>query len=172
METNTTEASAQEIAQKTDLQIETHHFGPVTVSFDQFLYFPEGIIGFEALKRYALLEPYGKESMFRWLQSMDRSDVAFLVANPGCFLPDYKAVLDEEAGRKLEAKSAAVLQTFAIVTVPKEEPPQIWVNLQAPLVANTSNKLASQVILTQGNYSMRHKVYLKELTHASVKSAA
>ena len=51
-------------------------FGDLEISEEQIIYFPKGIIGFEGLERYVLLNATDKVS---WLQSVDEPALAFPV---------------------------------------------------------------------------------------------
>lgn len=162
----------EETARRTVLKVATHHFGTIEVGFDQFVYFPEGIIGLEELKRYALLAPYGEESLFRWLQSMDRSDISFLVVDPAVFSPGYGVTLTEQAREKMVLKEGDTPRLLAITLIPKEEKDQLWINLQAPIVWNGAQKIAYQCVLDGEKFPIRHKVFVKSFSKEQTPKAA
>ena len=75
------------------MRVETKPYGLIDVDERQQILFPFGILGFEQLKKYVLLD--AQQQPFYWLQSMDVVDVAFVLINPRIFRPDYKLMVDE-----------------------------------------------------------------------------
>jgi flagellar assembly factor FliW len=73
-------------------EIETKPFGKMQIDERQILNFPEGILGFEKYNEFALIEE-NQESPFKWLQSLNEIDLAFIVIQPDLFAPDYKPAL-------------------------------------------------------------------------------
>ncbi len=71
-------------------------FEPLPVKSENVIQFPLGLLGFENIKRFALLENE-QELPFRWLQVIDQPNLAFLVLPAAEFLPDYNP--DASRGR-------------------------------------------------------------------------
>ncbi|MBU1863481.1 MAG: flagellar assembly protein FliW [Candidatus Omnitrophica bacterium] len=144
------------------MKITTTRFGEIEVTDEKVLYFPEGIIGFHSIKRFVLL---GKESrLVMWLQAVDNPKVAFIVVNPFLFETDYDPKLTQEEYDFLKVKDSNDLHILAIVVVP-EDPEKMTANLLGPIVINTKEKLGKQVILLEGNYSVKHSI-VKAAVHA------
>lgn len=145
------------------MKIKTTRFGEVEVNDDKVLNFPEGIIGFHSLKRFVLL---GKQSrLVMWLQAVDNPKVAFIVVNPFLFEPDYNPRLAQEDLDYLKVKDSSDLHILAIVVVP-EDPQKMTANLLGPIVVNTKERVGKQVILLEGNYSVKHPI-VNKLAEAS-----
>ena len=137
------------------MKIMTTRFGEVEVKDEKVLHFPEGVIGFHSLKRFVLL---GKESqLVMWLQAVDNPKIAFIVVNPFLFEPDYNPKLTEEDLQFLQVEDSRDLHILAIIVVP-EDPQKMTANLLGPVVVNTTKKIGKQVILLEGNYSVKHPI--------------
>ena len=102
------------------MKLNTTRFGEIEIQDDKILYFPEGIIGFHSLKKFALI---GKQSrLIMWLQSVDNSKVAFIVVNPFLIDPGYNPKLAEEDLAFLKVQDPKDLHILAIVVVPEDPP--------------------------------------------------
>jgi flagellar assembly factor FliW len=134
------------------------HFGNVEIPEDKVISVPEGIIGFPDHHRYALLDPSGGGSQFLWLQSIDEPDLAFIVTNPLLFVPDYQIQGSEPALERLEIGKRQPPALFVIVTVPRDEPDSVSINLLAPILYFSAENELFQVDLEKGNWPL--KLYL------------
>ena len=76
------------------MRVVTKPFGAIDVDDRQRIVFPDGILGFEDLKDYVLLD--AAQPPFYWLQSLDRTEIAFVLIEPHVFRPDYDAEVDRE----------------------------------------------------------------------------
>jgi flagellar assembly factor FliW len=140
------------------LQIETSRFGTMTVEEGQVLRLPEGIIGFPEWTRFILLD-HREGSPFRWFQSVENQDLAFVLMNPLELVSDYDIDLSPEDSRLLQVdQPAAEIQALVVVNISKQSPREITANLMAPVVINSEKKIGKQVILYQTDYSVRHSV--------------
>lgn len=146
------------------MKIMTTRFGEVEVKDDKVLHFPEGVIGFHSLRRFVLL---GKESqLVMWLQAVDNPKIAFIVVNPFLFEPEYNPKMTEEDLQFLQVEDPNDLHILAIIVVP-EDPQKMTANLLGPIVMNTKKKIGKQVILLEGNYSVKHPI-VKSVPHVAV----
>lgn len=120
--------------------------------------FPEGIIGFEHRKRFALVEK-SDGSPFRWLVSLEDSNLAFVVVIPTEFMNDYRLELPPAVVEKLGMKDQGEpdVVVLAIVTVPRN-PAEMTANLRGPVVINVERRLGYQVIVDRDTYSSRHEI--------------
>lgn len=136
------------------MRVHTTRFGEIEVSTGEIITFPQGILGFEAIKRYVLL---GGQKPFSFLQSVDDPDLTFVVMDPLVVRPDYRVEVPASEVKDLGITEASQAIILAIVTVP-EDLRQMTVNLQAPLIINSKNRLAKQIVLRDQAYPMRQKV--------------
>ena len=137
------------------MEINTLRFGTLTVQEDKVITFPRGILGFARNKRYVLF-PHSEGSPFFWLQGVEDGGLAFVVMNPQLVKADYFVDADENALSELEVKKEDSLEVVCIVTIPHNDPKRMTINLLGPIVINTRNQCAVQLICDKPNYSHRH----------------
>lgn len=121
--------------------------GSVTLSF------PWGLPGLEEYKQFilVLLE---EDSPFYYLRCAEQPEIGLLLVNPFILFRDYEFDLAEEAAARLEITDQEQVAVFCTVNTSKGLD-QATVNLLAPIVVNTKNLLAKQVILNDRRYSLR-----------------
>jgi len=137
------------------LKIPTLRFGPVEIREEQVISVPPGLIGFPNHKRFVLLE-HKKGSPFLWFQSVEDEALAFVLVDPLLFKPDYEIQVGPEDRKMLGLSDACEgLQTLVIVNISPGDPVEITANLLGPLLINTRNKLARQIVLYSQAYSTR-----------------
>ncbi len=130
-------------------------FGTITVQEDKIIHFPRGILGFADYRRYILVER--EDSIFSFLQSVDEPGLSFVVIMPELVRADYAVELSDEEIELLQISSPEDGKVFGIVTIP-ENVAEMTVNLQAPVVINTKERLGAQLIITGDKYHTKHNV--------------
>ena len=148
------------------MTVSTKPFGIIEVDERQKLKFPHGILGFENLVNYVLLD--ATQPPFYWLQSLDEPDIAFVLIDPRFFKPDYTHDVPQEDLEEIGLAAEDDQLVFAIVTIP-EDHSQMTANLQGPIVVNKDNKLGRQSITANPRWFVRHYI-IEEL--AAVKDRA
>lgn len=146
--------------------IETTHFGKIEIGEADILNFQEGIIGFEDVKKFGLIDSEDTESPFKWIQAIDKPELAFALVDPFKIKRDYDFDLKDEDVESLGVKDASEVMVFSIVVVP-EDIKKISMNLKAPLIINRTNNKAAQIILDTDKYTVRHFI-LDELQKQEV----
>lgn len=143
--------------------VKSKSFGEIEINEKQMLYFPLGILGFENLKKYALLD--SEQPPFFWLQSLDVQEVAFILINPFLFRPEYALDISGEDYNliKLSNDDFDNRLIFTIVTVP-EKSEDMTANLQGPIIINKINKNAIQTISNNPEHRVKHHI-LNELSN-------
>lgn len=137
------------------MKVQTTRFGEIEVPEERVLRFQAGLLGFPGLTRYVLLDT-NPQSPFKWLQCLDRPDLAFVVMDPRVVKPDYTAVLRPHDVADLEIRDEQQVLLLVLVTVPEGDPRRMTANLLGPLVINLANGRGKQVVLVEGEYSSRH----------------
>jgi len=127
-------------------------FGTIEYQSNDVFRFDEGLIGFPMLQEFVFLE-HKPDSPFRWLQSVEEPALAFLVTDPHRFVPDYTLRVQQE--------SEVVLATVAI---PAGRPMDMTLNLAGPLVLDATNQRGRQVVLDDGSYTVKHRVFAEAQT--------
>ena len=76
------------------MKVMSKAYGLIEVDERQKITFPQGILGFETFRDYALLD--AERQPFYWLQSLDSEQVAFVLINPFIFRPDYEVNIEND----------------------------------------------------------------------------
>ena len=148
------------------MDIETLRFGKIAVQEDKVITFPRGILGFAKNKQY-LLFPHSEDSPFFWLQSVEDGDLAFVVMNPRLVKADYSLDVDENVLNELDAKQEADLEVVCIVTIPRNDPKRMTINLLGPIIINAKSRSAVQIICDKKSYSHQHPVVSEQQAQAN-----
>ena len=138
--------------------LKTTKFGEIEVNEDYIFEFVEPIIGYDKYKRFAFVD-YNEDSPFKWLQAVDEPALALPVTIPAYFGIPYQFTIPDEKEKVLDAKDASDILALTIANVPNGAPQNTTINLLAPIVINTANKRAIQLILTNTDYSVKHKIF-------------
>lgn len=140
--------------------INTRDFGETEIDEKNVFDFPNGVFAFEDDKRFALLSPLGEDTYPMWLQSLDHSDLCFIVFDPTLIDEGYKVSLNDSEKRLLKVKDGDEIRSLTIAKIP-ENFRETTVNMKSPIIINPANKVALQVILPQ-DYPFRYPIYAAE----------
>lgn len=146
----------------------TSRIGTLVVAADKTIRFPRGLIGFENLREFALVE-LKPGSPFRFLQSMENPGMGLMLADPFSFLPAYEIRLAAAEERILKVRSIRDLVILVTVTVPKGNPEGTTLNLTGPICINVQERLGLQS--PQVDLTFPSRVFLKDLDSLEQKSA-
>ncbi|OPX92022.1 MAG: Flagellar assembly factor FliW [Pelotomaculum sp. PtaB.Bin104] len=116
--------------------------------------FKEGLPGLPELRKFTLVA-LQDSFLFYFLQSMEDENTCFILINPFALFPEYEFDLPAAEIKKIDSSSPENLAFFCIVNASKGLK-DATVNLLAPVIVNTANKLARQVVLNDSRYSVRH----------------
>ncbi len=138
------------------MKYQSTRFGEFEVTDNEILNCPDGLYGFEQETQFALL-PFDPniDSPLEWLQSLTTPELAFVVADPASFVPDYEVTLTIEDRRAIGLGGEDPFQIRVIVTVP-EDYRRMTGNLLAPLVIHPRMNTGKQVVLTRPDYNTQH----------------
>lgn len=141
--------------------IETLTWGSLEVEESQLYHFAKGIPGFDDETQFALID---NEGPFVYLQSVKEKSLAFLMADPFAFYPDYEFELPEGDIADLELESQ--VKVYCIITL-KEQMEQPTINLLAPVVLNSDKRLGKQVVLHQSSYQTKQPLWPQQLSNVT-----
>lgn len=136
-------------------KIITRDFGEITVDENDIINFSSGMYGFENYKSFCILKD-DPEDDFMFLQSLDNTDLSFVLVDPYAILRTYEPNLTEEDLTELEVKNETELK-FIVIAIIKENIKDSVVNLKSPIAVNPKTRTAKQVIL-QNSYPLRYKL--------------
>jgi flagellar assembly factor FliW len=134
----------------------TSRFGQIAFEEKEILFLPKGILGYSQLSKYVIIEKDEYEP-FKWLQSVEESDIAFVIVDPTFFFPDYKLELHEKELEELNFQQMKELMPYVIVTVPSDTS-QTSADLLGPLVINFKKRIAKQVVMPNSPYTTKHYI--------------
>ncbi|HNO25209.1 MAG TPA: flagellar assembly protein FliW, partial [Leptospiraceae bacterium] len=69
-------------------EIDSKPFGKIQIDERQIVDFPEGLFGFDQNRSFAVIEE-NPDTVFKWLQSLEDPELAFVLIQPHIFLTDY-----------------------------------------------------------------------------------
>lgn len=127
------------------------------------LSFPKGLLGFDQLKSFVLIKN-PKTPFIEWLQSVEKSEIAFAVTKPEIFDPGYKVNLSKQELEDLKLENSEQCQTYVILTIPPDIT-QMSANMKAPIGVNVQAKIARQVILQNSKLQVKEMIYEKLRSH-------
>jgi len=124
------------------ISFQTQRFGTLEVEENKIIKFPKGLFGFEKLKRYILIDY--KDTPLKWLQAVDNPNIAFIVAEPGVFLPNYPIEIDSVTRHLLKIERD---DDIAVLVILRVDGSNVIANLHGPLIINSLLMVGSQIIL-------------------------
>lgn len=151
------------------MKINTTRFGELEVDKKDVIVFKEGLLGFESLKKFFIVDP-GDQTLILWFQSADDPATAFPIIEPKIFQPEYIVKLLPAELASLELGSINDASVYTILTIPKVVT-EMSANLKAPIVINNKTKVARQIVLQDSKLEVRCKMY-KELKKYIVSYAS
>jgi flagellar assembly factor FliW len=137
------------------MRVLTRPYGEVDLDERQILSLPWGLLGFEDLREWAILD--AAQPPFYWLQSLERPEIAFVLVDPFSFRPDYDPGADPAELAVLELAGPEERLVFAIVTVPAEKG-RMSANLQGPLLINRRTRVGRQMVSNDPRWGVRHVI--------------
>lgn len=144
------------------MRIDTRDFGEIEIDEEMIIDFPQGILGFENIKRYIIINNPDEENPFQWLQSIDNPELVFIVINPFLVELDYDIILPESAIEKLRIEDEKDIAIHTIVVIP-EKLEEMTTNLSGPIIINIKEKLGKQIILDDNRYGTKHYIFKQEV---------
>lgn len=135
------------------MRLETSRFGSLEVDPETVITFTQPIIGFQEFRRFVLM-PASEDGAIKWLQSVEKGDLAFLLVNPQDICPGYTVRLNEQELAELAAQGVDELEVYTLLVVP-EDPAQVRTNLKAPLLINPKHRLGRQSVLERSDYPIQ-----------------
>ena len=142
------------------MKINTSRFGELEVDESSIFIFIEPILGYEHLSKFFIVD-HMPESPFKWLQSIENGNVAFPITAPGNFGLDYQFIIPEDEAKKLNITKAENILSLNVVCIPQGAPQFATINLLGPIIINTVNKKAMQLVLANSNFSAKHKLFAR-----------
>lgn len=151
------------------MELKTKRFGTIDYEKTDVIWMVRGFLGFEDLKRFIIVSLSGQEP-FKWYQSIENPDVAFLMIDPLFFKPDYVVEVNPKDIGILGAKKPDDINLYVLVSIPKGKPELMSANLKGPVAINLENNQGAQLVLSDSSYDIDHSIFNeieKRLTQAA-----
>lgn len=143
------------------MRIDTQRFGTLSLNSEQLFLFPQGLIGMETLRQWALLPDPENESV-AWLQSASRGDRAIAVISPRAFFDDYRVHVTRRDLAGLHMQPGAEIY---VLTAVSGHVGKLSTNLRSPFLLNLNRRLGCQVI-TGNDYPIQQQLPLSGATRS------
>lgn len=138
------------------IEFETR-LGKQSVALNRILRFPKGLIGYEYLRDFALLQV--REGVpFMVLQSLEEKELGLLVADPYTFISDFTVRINDAEQNMLNVERPEQVSILVTVSVPPNKPEETCLNLTGPIIINHESRLAMQV--PQSDPNQPGKIFL------------
>lgn len=133
-------------------------FGDIEFADADVIQFEQGLIGFDALKRFLLI-PSKEGSAFAWLQSIDEPTLSFLVTDPALFVDEYEPILSENLRVEMRLLDATPRLLLTTVSIPHGRPEQTSLNLAGPILINVQERIGRQFVVENEAYTIKYRVF-------------
>jgi flagellar assembly factor FliW len=117
------------------------------------LHLPLGLPGFAGARDFVLLD-HRPGSVFRWLQSLDLPDLAFVVIDPCEFFADFPLPLVRRGLAQAGVDGDEDIAVLSICTIPPA-PEEPTTNLLAPIAIGVTSRRGAQIVLHDSGFQPR-----------------
>ena len=131
------------------MKVETYLFGPVDVSPEKVIEFPNGLVGFEQNKRFMLAHEDGNGQPTSYtLQSLDDPNLAFQIVDPVTLGFNYELNLSDAETALLQSPEPDDVLVMQVLFKQEEDgKARITPSLRAPLLINTKARVGLQKVM-------------------------
>ncbi len=136
------------------MKFKAARFGEIEIKEKEIIILPKGVLGFSQLTRYVVVQRE-EFAPFKWFQSVEDPNVAFVITDPKQFFPNYKLEINEKELEELNYTNSSDLITYVIITVPQDAN-LASADLLGPLVINPKRRLAKQAVMPNSPYTTKH----------------
>jgi flagellar assembly factor FliW len=138
-------------------RVRTLRFGDLDVPEEEIVVFPAGLVGMPQWREFVLLRT-ADSGPFEWMQSLEEPAIAFLVADPAPFFPDYRVPVRaaDLAAIGLEDPAQGVVRVILTLAERAEE---TTANLKGPVVIHPKTRRAVQLVISETPYTTRERLF-------------
>ena len=143
------------------MKVNTKFFGEVELDDEKIIEFPNGIIGFEDYKKFAIIYDTDGDTdgtRISWLQSLDEAYLALPIVDPLSLIDEYSPMIDDELLKPLGNPADEDLLFLVVMTVPSDMT-KVTANLKAPVIINAKGRTGVQLIVENDDYPVKFNVY-------------
>jgi flagellar assembly factor FliW len=139
---------------------ESPRWGKIEVEDSRILCFQTGLAGFPDCERFVVMD-HDRETPLKWLQCVDRPELAFLIVEPEQILASYSVDIPGPALQALGWTADATdvrREDIAIFVILNASDGTLTANLRAPVLVHVERRQALQLILDDPSIPLRHAV--------------
>ena len=136
------------------MNVISNHLGQLTFEEDQVIRFENGLLGFEQLTQFLLMD-FKEMSPFQWLISIEEPMIAFALLDPSYVVPSYTIKMSKESTDERLLIHPESNVVYSIVNFADRIP---TINLRGPIVINERERYGVQLVLNDEKYSFRHQI--------------
>jgi flagellar assembly factor FliW len=138
------------------VKVTTARFGELEITEEQIYTLTAPIPGFPATKSFFFIQ---KENIapFQWMQSIEESDLTFVVVEPRHFFHDFSPAIGNTELKELGLARVEEAMLMAIVVLP-EDMTKMTANLRGPLVINGAARRMKQVFTESDRWTVRESI--------------
>lgn len=136
--------------------IKNRQMGSIKVDPSKVITFPEGILGFEDIREYVIID-FEDHEPFQWLVALDDPEVQFPIISPILVKENYSPSLARETVSQIGDFSDEDLLLYAIVTI-RPGAAKVTADLKGPIIINQKTRLGKQIVLDSDEYPLDHPV--------------
>lgn len=142
------------------MKVKTRICGEIEVKDDKVVDMVGGLIGFESLKKFVLINDDDEKDKkgVMWLQSVENGDIALPTMDPSIVYSSYKPSIPEEILAGLGDFDKDEYLILVALTVPKKIE-DMSVNLKAPIIIDVDTLNACQVIIDNEDCPVKYPIY-------------
>ena len=157
---NTMPDKALDKDKKVSMKITSSKLGEIEYKEDDIITLSSPLLGFPDLSDFLIISD-DKSYPFLWFQSVEDTDICFILVEAQTFFKDYNPIISKRELKLLAIGPKDDMKLFCIVVVPND-PKLSTANLRAPLVVNFDKKLAKQIILDDDSYQIKTPLFKSE----------
>ena len=142
------------------MRVQTKFFGEVELDDNKVIEFPNGIIGFEDFKKFAIIYDIedDRDTKISWLQSLEEPTLALPVVDPLAVTTEYAPMIEDELLKPLGNPADEDLLFLLVMTVPSDMT-KVTANMKAPVIISTEERKGVQLIVDNADYPAKFNVY-------------
>ena len=142
------------------MRVQTKFFGEVELDDNKVIEFPNGIIGFEDFKKFAIIYDIedDRNTKISWLQSLEEPTLALPVVDPLAVTTEYAPMIEDELLKPLGNPADEDLLFLLVMTVPSDMT-KVTANMKAPVIISTEERKGIQLIVDNADYPVKFNVY-------------
>ena len=142
------------------MRVQTKFFGEVELDDNKVIEFPNGIIGFEDFKKFAIIYDIedDRDTKISWLQSLEEPTLALPVVDPLAVTTEYAPMIEDELLKPLGNPADEDLLFLLVMTVPSDMT-KVTANMKAPVIISMEERKGVQLIVDNADYPVKFNVY-------------